>query len=149
MIRVGIVGHRFLKQAEAEFAASQCMAVLKDLLKEHESIVACSAIAAGADTIFATAALKLHIPLEIVLPFDEYGLDFEEEKALQTFLRLKAAASKITRLPYGPRSDEAYRAAMQWILATSNIVLAAWNGLAQGGPGGTAKRGQQYRPRWA
>lgn len=138
MIRVGIVGHRFLKQKEASFAAVQCREILKEMQEEHDVIVACSAIAEGADSIFAEAALALNIPLDIVLPFDEYEFDFVEEKALDTFRSLKAAASSITQLPFGPRSNDAYEEGMHWILNGTDIIVAVWNGETNGGRGGTS-----------
>lgn len=77
-IRLGIVGHRFLASSETvSFVARESTAILKRALSRYENVTALSAIAEGADTIFAEAALALGIPLEIVTPFDEYACDFD------------------------------------------------------------------------
>ncbi|MFT3932276.1 MAG: hypothetical protein QM726_01575 [Chitinophagaceae bacterium] len=114
------------------------MQILQQLKAEYSEIVACSAIAEGADSIFADAALALDIPLEIVLPFDEYENDFETAAAQETYLRLKAAATICSWLPFKARSNDAYYAGMEWVVERSAIVVAAWNGKANAGRGGTS-----------
>jgi len=60
MIRIGIIGHRFLQLPQQDFVAEQCRRILMQLQEqEPRGVVACSAIAEGADSIFAQAALKL------------------------------------------------------------------------------------------
>jgi len=139
MIRIGIIGHRFLQLPQQDFVAEQCRRILMQLQEqEPRGVVACSAIAEGADSIFAQAALKLQLPLEIVLPFIEYELDFAAGKARQNYLLLKAAATKTTWLPFASRSEDAYAAGMHWMLENSDIVIAVWNGEANKGRGGTS-----------
>jgi hypothetical protein len=138
MIKVGIVGHRFLEQAQTEFVTRECVHLLKHLQSKYGSIVAFSAIAEGADSLFADVALSLQIPVNVVLPFEEYVSDFTNEEARKTYLRLSNGATDIKRLDFSERSEEAYYNAMQWVVVNSDILFAVWNGKASNGKGGTA-----------
>jgi hypothetical protein len=135
---IGIVGHRFLQPHATAFVTAECLSMLQQLQAPEENIIAYSAIAEGADSIFAATALELKIPLEIVLPFEDYENDFDSETARQTYLQLKKAAAKTTTLPFSCRSVDAYYEAMQWVLKRSDIVIVVWNGEANGGRAGTA-----------
>src|SRR6267143_298029 len=112
LIRLGIVGHRYLANvATITFVGRECAAILKQARAEHQDVVALSAIAEGADTLFAEAALALGIPLEIVRPFDQYLSDFETAAARARYERLRAAAWSEEKLVAEKRSDLAYKAA--------------------------------------
>jgi hypothetical protein len=138
MFCVGIVGHRYLGDARTiRFVSEQCLVILKKARAEHPSVVALSAIAEGADTLFAEAALALDIPLEVVRPFEEYASDFVDASARERYHRLRSAASQETNLPYAGRSDKAYLAAMNWVVGRSDLLVAAWDGLPATGAGGT------------
>ena len=138
MFRIGIVGHRYLASSEAiAFVADQSLAVLKRAQRQQSDVVALSAIAAGADTLFAEAALRLNIPLEIVRPFANYETDFETASARSHYDQLREAALSETKLPYEQRSSAAYEAAMNWIVTQSDLLVVAWDGLPAEGAGGT------------
>lgn len=138
MFRIGIVGHRYLANRETiAFVNEQCFVILKQVKSEHTDVVALSAIAEGADTLFAEAALALDIPLEIVRPFDDYAADFETKVARERYEELRAAARSEKRLVHKERSDIAYGAAMNWIVNHSDLLVIAWDGLPAAGPGGT------------
>lgn len=138
MFRIGIVGHRYLANAQtAAFVVEQSLAALKQAQVEHSDVVALSAIAEGADTLFAEAALTLHIPLEVVRPFATYALDFETPLAKKHYEELRAAARCELKLNYEQRSNAAYEAAMNWIVTQSDLLLVAWDGLPAEGAGGT------------
>lgn len=144
MFRIGIVGHRYLANSETiAFIAAQSFAVLKQARERHPEVVALSAIAEGADTLFAEAALTLAIPLEIVRPFTDYAADFETHEAKQRYEKLSVAARDELILPYEGRSNGAYEAAMNWIVNRSDVLLAAWDGLAAEGAGGTGEAVKQ------
>ena len=129
MIRIGIVGHRYLGSKEViNFVSQNCTAVFKQVLAEYSNVVALSAIAEGADSLFADAALLQGIPLEIVRPFQEYATDFKTISARENYNRLRAAACNEEKLSYVSRSEEAYLRAMDWIVERSDILIAAWNG---------------------
>lgn len=138
MFRIGIVGHRYLANGETiAFVEEQCSLFLKQVHSEHDEVIALSAIAEGADTLFAEAALELGIPLEIVRPFDTYAADFETRVATERYEKLRAAARTESKLVHSERSDNAYGAAMNWIVTNSDVVVIAWDGLPAAGPGGT------------
>jgi hypothetical protein len=138
VFRIGIVGHRYLANKETiAFVREQCGVVLKQARSEHTDVVALSAIAEGADTLFAETALGLDIPLEIVRPFDDYAADFETKDARERYAELRAAARTESKLAHRERSDTAYGAAMSWIVTSSDVVVIAWDGLPADGPGGT------------
>ena len=129
MIRIGIVGHRYLGSKKViDFVFQNCSAILKKVLVEYSHVVALSAIAEGADSLFAEAALLQGIPLEIVKPFQEYATDFKTIFAREHYDRLRAAACSEKKLYYVDRSEEAYLRAMDWIVERSDILIAAWNG---------------------
>jgi hypothetical protein len=106
-----------------------------------------TALAEGADTIAAKAALPGGYAVDAVLPFEQenYEQDFED-KALDDFRDLyKATRSRLvfpaTRdLP--PRKDDpaakkAYEAAGLTVIGNCDIVLTVWDGGESRGRGGT------------
>src|SRR5438477_543400 len=138
MFRLGIVGHRFFPNRKTLlFVREQCCAILKRAQAEHGAVVAVSAIAEGADTLFAEAALSLDVPLEVIRPFENYADDFENESALKRYQNLQQAADKESSLDYVRRSDSAYQAAMDWIINHSDLVVVVWNGQPGSGMAGT------------
>lgn len=138
MFRIGIVGHRYLADSETiAFVKEQCYLFLKQVQSEHGDVIALSAIAEGADSFFAEAALELGIPLEIIRAFDDYATDFETKGARERYEKLRTAARTEVKLAHQERSDNAYGAAMGWIVKNSDLVLIAWDGLPAEGPGGT------------
>jgi hypothetical protein len=101
-------------------------------------VTAVSALAEGADTEFAEAALDLGLPLEVIRPFARYADDFEVPHARRRYERIRAAARAETTLPFNGRSTAAYVAAMSWIVRRSDLLVAVWDGRWRGGAGGTA-----------
>jgi hypothetical protein len=138
MMLIGIVGHRYISDINAiAFVTEQCTSILDQAQNTYSDLVALSAIAEGADSIFAEAALTLGIPLEIVRPFQTYTSDFATMPARHRYNRLRKAARNETTLDFAGRSDEAYEAAMRWIVTRSDLLMVAWDGRSTNGPGGT------------
>lgn len=152
MFRIGIVGHRYLGNSETiRFVAAESLTALKRAKAEHPDVVALSAIAEGADTLFAEAALALGLPLEIVRPFAEYEADFETLSAKTRYEELRTAARNELKLTYVERSNLAYEAAMSWIVKRSDLLVVAWDGLPAEGAGGTGdavKQALQLNKPW-
>jgi hypothetical protein len=152
MFRIGIVGHRYLANSETiAFVTEQSLAVLRQAQKTHPDVVALSAIAEGADTLFAEAALLLGIPLEIVRPFEDYASDFETHFVRTRYETLRAAARCEEILTRRERSDAAYEAAMNWVVMRSDLLVVAWDGRPAEGAGGTGdavKRAAQLNKPW-
>jgi hypothetical protein len=100
MFRMAIVGHRRLGEPDmVRFVADACERLLGRAKRMHDDVVAVSATAEGADTVFAEAAVSLDIPLEIIRPFDCYSDDFSRPASRDRYLSLQTAARSETRLP--------------------------------------------------
>jgi hypothetical protein len=139
MVRVGVVGHRWLEDvATSAFVASQCHQYLRSVSADAPGVVALSALAAGSDTLFAQAAVALGIPLVAVRPFDGYEDDFSTATARRAYGELWSRAERQVPLAYRARSEEAYRAAMRWVAERSDVLLAIWDGRPVAHAGGTA-----------
>jgi hypothetical protein len=134
---VGVTGHRDLGGAEDE-VASALRAGLEEHHRTHgDRLVVLSAIAAGADSLFAEAATALGIPLTVVLPFEGYEEDFADGEEREMFETLLAAAERRCTLPYDGRSTDAYAAVGRWVVDHSDHLVAVWDGTPARGPGGT------------
>jgi hypothetical protein len=143
---VGIVGHRFLGKRETEdFVIKRFRSILTATRSENPDLVAVSAIAEGADTYFAQVAISLGIPLQVVRPFSAYSDDFVTDVARRTYLNLRSGALQEEILPFADRSEEAYFAAMQWVVYRSDLLIAVWDGSPGRGKGGTANAVRQVR----
>jgi hypothetical protein len=134
---VGITGHRYLGQA-VDFVANSLRDRLCLLYQTYsQRLVALSAIAEGADTLFAEAALSLEIPLEVVIPFKSYCEDFLAGLPRERFTRLLSVARHVYELPHTSSSNLAYRDAGFWIVNRSNLLIVVWNEMPSRGIGGT------------
>jgi hypothetical protein len=142
VLRVGVTGHRKLGDDPrvAWFVHVECVRILDHLLDlaryRNAGVVAYSALAIGADTLFAQAALGLGLPLVGILPFEEYPADFEgvDRKQFETLLGL---CSEVQRLPLKRRSNRAYEQGGLRMVDQVEHVVAVWNGLPAAGRGGT------------
>ena len=139
MSRLGIVGHRALDTDAAEFVSASSRTLLTNAVAASNEVVAISALAEGADTLFAEAALLMQVPLETVRPFARYAEDFATEHSRRRYRRLAASARREARLEFAVRSTDAYQAAMRWVVENCQLLVAAWNGAPSGGKGGTAQ----------
>lgn len=137
-MHVGVVGHRSLSSEDAAHAARACERLLTDLCSRNVQPTALSALAEGADTLFAEVALRIGVPLEVVEPHRRYLEDFGTVAAREKYVRTRALARRQTTLPYPARSDVAYRAAMRWIADQSDVLIAIWDGRPSTAIGGTA-----------
>ena len=137
--RLGIVGHRALDSGATAFVAAESRAFLTAECTGHRDVVALSALAEGADTLFAEAALELGVPLEIVRPFAGYADDFATTTSHSRYYALVAGARRETRLPFTAASVDAYEAAMRWVVRACDVLVAAWDGSSPRGRAGTAE----------
>jgi hypothetical protein len=138
-VRVGVVGHRSLSADHASFAEHVCCRLFADLLHRGLRVTALSALAEGADTVFASAAVVCGAPLEVVEPHGQYRDDFTTRQAQADFALMRAAAGHRTLMPYPRRSDGAYQAAMRWVADRSDLLVAVWDGRPSDRVGGTAE----------
>jgi hypothetical protein len=155
VIRVGVTGHRRLSDDPlvAWFVHAQCVRLLDGLRGlarlQGAGLVAYSALAAGADQLFARAALGLGIPLVGVIPFAGYADDFEGPER-QTFEALLRRCRDVCRLPNKQRTERAYLEGGKWVVNEVDYLVAIWNGQPAAGKGGTgdivAYAGRKNRP---
>jgi len=135
--RIGIAGHRALDPEAREFVASACSTLIAGARRTGE-VTAVSALAEGADTMFAEAALSAGATLEIVRPYEGFEREFDDVRARGRYDALRAAARRETRLPFTARSTRAYEAAMRRVTDGCDLLVAAWDGTPPRGTGGTA-----------
>jgi hypothetical protein len=105
---------------------------------QSSRLTALSALAEGADTVFARAAVEAGVPLDAVLPHRAYASNFTTPEALAEYQRLCSLSRARRVMPYAQASDEAYQAAMRWITDTSDLLVAVWDRAARSAVGGTA-----------
>jgi hypothetical protein len=142
-LRVGVTGHRRLgaDPLVSWYVGAQCVRLLDRLqalaeLRQVE-VIAYSALAIGADQLFAEAALGLGIPLVGVIPFANYPADFDgaDRDRYEALLR---RCTEVERLPYRTRSNRAYYEAGKWVVNAADYVVAVWDGRPAAALGGTA-----------
>jgi hypothetical protein len=131
----GITGHQVLGAA-ADVAWVR--AALGRLLREERATEGVSALAEGADQLFAEAVCEAGLPLVAVIPCAGYEAAFGSPGALQAFARLRAAAAATVQLPFPAPSEEAFLAAGREVVDRCDLLLAVWDGAPARGLGGTA-----------
>ncbi len=143
MLKIGITGHRDLFDI-SEVGKSIYFSLLY-FQEFDKNLLGITALATGADTIFAKEVSKIGAPLRIMVPFDinEYKKDFKRATERSEFEKL------LTGNPGGyevysdaiPRNqeqrNEAYFDVGKKIVDESDIVLAVWDGEPAAGLGGT------------
>lgn len=138
-IAVAVTGHCQIGDAATTHFVLQALdAILKRLRDAYPGgIVALSGLAAGADTIFAETALALDIPLEACLACAEIAANFAPGPERERFFELVARSRRVHRLPFIKRSNTAYMALGHWLVDSSDLLIAVWNGLPAVAFGGT------------
>jgi hypothetical protein len=150
---VAVTGHRDLAPDEIPIIRSRVRDCLFSLRYEYPSriIVVMSSLADGADRLVAEEAIKLGMPLSVVLPMPRamYEEDFTAESREQ-FVNLCDAASEIFELPLlpgstpvsitgpGPNRTRQYCQVGVFLSAHCHVLLALWDGKDSELLGGTA-----------
>ena len=140
MAIISVSGHRQL--ADEESIRKDIYFSLSYFMQLHKDLSAVSALAEGADTIFAEEALKLGLPLKIILPFNlkEYEKDFSEDGLSRLRAILKNNNYEVAQKDIVTPSlrKEAYLQTGKMLVEEGDILLAVWDGGASLGKGGTA-----------
>ena len=134
--RVGVTGHRHLRAPHT--VAARCHETLAGILSDRPDVVACSALAIGADSLFAQAALDLGIPLIAVIPFATYASDFTTPDERAQYERLLNSSTEVVTLPHARRSNAAYLAIGRWMVERCDLLVVIWDEQSSAGFGGTA-----------
>ena len=106
---------------------------------------AVSALAEGADRLFAAEALALGFELDCPLPFSqsEYERDFASGESVSEFRDLLARAEGRVLELDGPTAPEtrsaAYESAGRAMLDQCDLLVAVWDGVPPRGAGGTGQ----------
>jgi hypothetical protein len=134
MTRVGITGHRDLRDTTHRLVT----AAVATELAGYRALHGISALAEGADQIFAGQVLEAGGALTAVIPSADYAAAFATHAGEAAYRRMRALASEVIELPFGSASEDAYWAAGREVVRLSEVVLAVWDGGPSGGMGGTA-----------
>lgn len=148
-IGVGITGHRLqrLDAAAIPGVAETSGEVLDSIarilaLSDPASLRLITALADGADSFVADAALSRGWTVDAVLPFarDDYAADFAEGEARDDYQCRVEASRAVFELP-GSRTDSAvaYERAGRLVLAQCDLLIAVWDGGEGRGRGGAAQ----------
>ena len=154
-LRIGVTGHRQLAAAEecrAGIRSALAMVQSATLKIREESLLAfapdsvlfraVSALAEGADRLFADEALALGFELGCLLPFAqvEYERDFATSESVNKFRELLARAGERVFELNGPTAPEtrsaAYESAGRAMLDQCDILVTVWDGEPARGTGG-------------
>jgi hypothetical protein len=134
----GGIGHRDLTNTdEILFVRFFLYQLLNELAAQIFNARAVSALAYGADTIFAECARQLSIPLEAVIAFKSFESDFKNLEQYTRYRRVRDGAVSETSLDFGQRCWSAYKRSMELVVFRSNLVIAVWDGKCMGSVGGT------------
>lgn len=142
---VGVTGHRPNRLAIGEARARWrlklvLMAIGSGTRAQRMQCTALSALAEGADRIFADVALELGMRLEVLLPFAsaDYEATFADAATTTVYHKLLARASHVEALA-GTRADSkaAYEAVGRATVDRSDILVTVWDGAPAAGRGGT------------
>ena len=146
-IIIGISGKRYISQEEKDKVYMNIKTGIAAILKKYgiDSFIGLTALAAGADTIFAEVVKnEFHQPLHIVLPFDaeEYKKDFagNDLKVFEGIINESGIDEIIDKISPSDKEarNQAYFKTGKKIVDESDEVIIVWDNLKPGGTGGTA-----------
>jgi hypothetical protein len=130
VIRIGITGHIRLQPS----SGGAIYTALVALLRTYPAVHGVTCLAEGSDRLFVDAIRDCAGTYEVVLP-QPPGTSRRVDRTLRGFLRRAVRVRKV-RVPGAP--EKAYAAASREMLDRSEILIAVWDGVESGGPGGTA-----------
>ncbi|MCX9192661.1 hypothetical protein C3Y87_14810 [Carbonactinospora thermoautotrophica] len=132
---MGITGHRGLPEATVRLIDRG----IREQLAGYDpaETVGVSALADGADQIFARAVLDAGGRLEVVVPAREYR-DGLPRDCLAEYDALLSRAAKVHRLDHVRSDEQAHMAAGEFMLGIIDELFAVWDGKPARGYGGTA-----------
>ena len=145
-LRVGVTGHRPNRMPESQWDRikrdlATVMAELETIYKDRRPILL-SGIAEGADRLAAFAALGRGWSLRSILAFHRtrFEADFPQPFAIGEFRALLAASEAAEEPRKGAqvrRPEDGYDAVARRLVASSDVLIAVWDGEGSRGKGGT------------
>ena len=147
-INIGVSGKRFVPVEERQRIYDEIKKRIDEILEQHQvsDFVAFTALAEGADTIFAQVVTKeFHKRLHVILPFslEEYKKDFSEQD-LKTLLELlrQSRETEIASQSVPVKPDDrglSYFVCGRRIVDACDDMVFVWDEQKPGGTGGTAE----------
>ncbi len=124
MARIGVTGHMNLTPPTVSLVRKAIRKALAPYVEEGLTGVSCIAI--GADSIFAEVVLDLGGALEVILPASDYRERKVKPEHAQRFDSLTRRASSVRVMPYEVSNRDAYEAANEALVASSDRLIAVW-----------------------
>ncbi|MBN1776710.1 MAG: DUF1273 family protein [Clostridiales bacterium] len=134
--RVGITGHRDLRNFDHARLTADIRRELSALAQEHAQRVMLSSLAAGADQLCAGIGLDLGYQLIVLLPFAGFRDGFTGD-GLMKFDSLLNSAKQTIIVSTNQNADVAYLEAGKYVADHCDVLLAVWDGEAQTSQCGT------------
>lgn len=135
MNRIGVSGHQNIPRDALDFIR---VGIEKVVLDHRKDLIGISALAAGADQLFADIVLRFGGSLHVVIPCRGYEKTFSEENDLCQFNDLLNRAETVEILNQAGPSEDAYLDAGHRVVDLSKLLVAVWDGGPARGKGGTA-----------
>ena len=132
--RIAVTGHRGLPAGTVSLVDAAIRAALR---AAGAGVTGFSALADGADQIFAQAVLDLGGQIETVVPAEKYR-DSLPAEARADYDRLLARSVAVHPMPFTESTPEAYMAASEFMIGLAGELWAVWDGEPARGYGGTA-----------
>jgi hypothetical protein len=145
-LRVGVTGHRPNRMPESQWdrIKRDLATVMAEVEATHRDRrpVLLSGIAEGADRLAAFAALGCGWSLRSILAFHRtrFEADFPEPFAVGEFRALLAASETVEEPKKGAHvrsPEDGYDAVARRLVASSDMLIAVWDGEGSRGKGGT------------
>lgn len=134
MTRIGITGHRGLPAPTARLITH----ALRDALADYgENVTGVTALADGADQLFARAILDHGGHLEVIVPATRYREDLPVESHPE-YDDLLRHARTVHHLEFTESNPEAHMAASTLMISMINELFAVWDHQPARGHAGTA-----------
>jgi hypothetical protein len=136
MTVIGISGHRVLPPRTEQLV----VAALRDVVGGYtdDELVGVSALAEGADTLFAQAVLDAGGSLVAIVPARSYRAALPDAHR-PVFDALLARAVRVIALDHEDPTDAAYMDGGLRVLDEIDLLVAVWDGQPARGLGGTAQ----------
>ena len=134
MMLLGITGHRGLPPPAVRLIDH----ALREALAEYgPSVTGVTALADGADQIFARAVVDQGGLIEVIVPAAQYRNDLPVETHME-YDDLLSQAIKVHRLDFTESTSESHMAASELMISMISELFAVWDQQPARGYGGTA-----------
>jgi hypothetical protein len=133
-MKIGLSGHQNIPPETFMYVKTGIMDVIS---KVNDDLVGISALASGADQLFASLILERKGHLHIIIPCQGYETTFPDRNDLEHFRLLLSKADTVETLNYAKPSEEAYLHAGYRVVDSCDFLIAIWDGIPARGKGGT------------